>query len=220
MSSAEPATAFRLLIVGAGGLGREIHIAAQEAALDGGFALGGFLDERAHALSGTQLSHVPVHGAWQDYRPSPDERLIIAIGDAASRWRVAQGLAERGARFARIALPSTRITSGLDRLGDGCFVDHYALVSCDVRIGAHCYLGSHATIGHDVTLGEACHVGAFCFIGGGATLGARVTLRSHVTVAPGSVIEDDATVGPNSVVLRRVYRGQTVLGVPAVKVSG
>ena len=208
-----------LLVVGAGGLGREVyHAALERSHARGDVEVGGFLDDRPDALLGSQLAHVPVRGPLTDYEPAPGERLVMAIGDAAGRLSIASALATRGARFHTLITPTARVTTRLDRLGEGCFVDHYALISTDVSIGPHSHVGAHATIGHDVTIGAGCHVGAFCFVGGEARIGAGVVLRSHATISPGVVIEDGAVVGPNTLVLRRVGTGETVLGVPGRRV--
>ncbi len=210
---------YRLIIVGAGGLGREVYHAALETqAASGGFEMAGFLDDRANALLGSQLDGLPVLGTPSGHEPTSDERFLIALGSVARRSAFADMLGAKGARFATLATPTSRITSPLANLGAGTFIDHYALVSCDVGIGHHVYLGSHATVGHDTTIGNCCHIGSFCFIGGNVCIGHGVTIRSHTTISPGAVIEDGATVGPNSVVLRRVREGQTVMGVPAVRV--
>ena len=208
-----------LLVVGAGGLGREVyHAALERAHVHGDIEVAGFLDDRPDALLGSQLACVPVRGPLTDYEPAPGERLIMAIGDAAGRLSIASALAARGVSFHTLITPTARVTTRLDALGEGCFVDHYALISTDVSIGPHSHVGAHATIGHDVTIGAGCHVGAFCFIGGEARIGAGVVLRSHATVSPGITIEDGAVVGPNTLVLRRVGAGETVLGVPGRRV--
>lgn len=215
------ASDYRLIIVGAGGLGREIHQAALETlAVSGGFVIGGFLDERPDALQGSQLAQVPILGAPLAYEPAGDERLLIAIGNAARRCELARQLGEKGVDFGTVATPTSRVTSAVSNIGAGTFIDHYALVSCDVTVGRHVYLGSHATVGHDTVIGDCCHIGSFSFIGGEVRIGRGVTIRSHATICPGAVLEDGATVGPNSVVLKRVREGQTVMGVPAFRVSG
>lgn len=207
------------MIVGAGGLGREVyHVAADAREAGAGYDVAGFLDERADALLSSQLASVPVLGDPMSHVPEANERFLMALGDLRRRCEVAKLLGERGGTFLTLVAPTARVTTRRSNVAEGCFFDHYALVSTDVSIGRHVHVGAHAVVGHDVTIGDGTHLGAFSFIGGGARLGAGVTVRSHATICPGAIVEDGATVGPNSVVLRRVRAGETVFGVPAVRV--
>lgn len=65
-------------------------------------------------------------------------------------------------------------------VGAGTRVWAFAHVMAGARIGRHCNIGEH------------------CFIERGAVIGDRVTIKNHVAVWDGLVIEDDAFIGPGA----------------------
>jgi serine acetyltransferase len=60
---------------------------------------------------------------------------------------------------------------------------------------------------------------AFCNICGNVKIGRYVLLNGQAHVLPKAVVEDESTVGASSLVLKRVKKGTTVFGVPAIKIS-
>ena len=78
-----------LIIIGAGGFGRELFSAAREAAGFGEqFRVKGYLDANPAALD-RFAGYPPILGAPEDYTPAPDDVFITALGNIASRRRCA-----------------------------------------------------------------------------------------------------------------------------------
>lgn len=208
----------KLIIVGAGGFGRECFILAREIAKtfrECPWVPNGFLDDRPGLLDGTSLAgEVPIVGSVENHLPATDEVFFVAVGDPEARSRYALMLVKKGARFGRLIAREAIISSGVTN-HPGSLISAYCLISCDVTIGRHSFVSDHSSLSHDVSLGRCCHIGAHVFIGGGARIGNRVTIHPHATILPNVVVEDQATVGAGSVVLSRVSKGETVFGVPA-----
>src|SRR5688500_15546296 len=91
----------RLLIVGAGGFGREVWAWA----VDSGGKPAGCLDDSPGALEGFP-SEGKILGPVSSYEPGEKDRLLIAIGDPSTRLRIAAELGGRGARFATLVHPT------------------------------------------------------------------------------------------------------------------
>jgi sugar O-acyltransferase (sialic acid O-acetyltransferase NeuD family) len=206
----------RLLIVGAGGFGREVLQWAQDIAAEGcDWTIGGFLDADRAALDSYACEY-RVLSSPAEYEPSDEDLLVCAIGDPATRMRVTVELTSRGARFATLVHP-TAIVGSRSLLGEGCILCPRVTMTTDIRLGRHVIVNTHSTIGHDVTIGDCCSLFSHCDVTGGATLEPGVTMGSHAAVLPGVRVGEFARISAGSVVSRRVKPFTTVFGVPAKK---
>ena len=206
----------KLIIVGAGGLGRIVHdVVSNTPAFTEHYDLTGFLDTREdtslppdmqHLLLGNPLHHI-IH---------KDEVFMAAVGLPAWREKLVAPLLAQGADFISYNIGS--IIGKRTRIGEGCFLTPGVVVSVDCMIGAFTYLDTHVVIGHDVTLGQHCMVGAMSFLAGGVRVGNGVSIHPRATIAKGVAIGDGATVGIGSVVLKDVPAGTTVFGNPARRI--
>jgi sugar O-acyltransferase (sialic acid O-acetyltransferase NeuD family) len=208
----------RLLIVGAGGFGREIfHWAQQHPDHGVRWVLGGFLDDNTSALEG--FARDPgIIGTIRDYVPSSGDLLVCAIGLPKPKKVVAESLLARGAEFLTFLHPAATV-GGHVQIGVGTVICPGAIITSDIRIGQFVTVNNCATIGHDATVGDyaslSCHVDitGFCKVGEGVFLG------SHASMIPKSVIGDWALIGAGSMVMMPVEPGITVMGVPAKRIS-
>lgn len=211
-----PAMKRRLLIVGAGGFGREMLQWAEDAVADGAdWRIGGFLDADPAALREFDCGY-EILTSPEAYVPSTSDLLICAIGRPTTRMKVAADLASRGARFATLIHP-TAIVGARTVLGEGCMLCPRVTITTDVTIGRHVIVNAHTTVGHDVALGDCCSLFSHCDVTGGATLDVGVTMGSHASVLPGVAVGEFASISAGSIVTRRVKPHTTVFGVPAKK---
>jgi sugar O-acyltransferase (sialic acid O-acetyltransferase NeuD family) len=213
----------RLIIISAGSFGREVCAMAWAIQTTLGpscpWQVTGFLDDRSSILDSKDPTGAPILASPEDYQPDSLDRFICAVGDPQQRQHYAELITQKGGQFLPLTWPGSLLAGHGARRGPGSVVGPFCLISSDVTLGAHTMIVAHATIGHDVTIGTCSHIGAYAFVGGGAVIGDCVTIHPHACILPGAVIEDDATVGAGSVVLKRVPRGQTVFGVPALPVK-
>jgi sugar O-acyltransferase (sialic acid O-acetyltransferase NeuD family) len=208
----------RLIVVGAGGIGREIFRYAQDvASVNQEWQVGGFLDDNPKALDALEYD-VPVIGGIKDYVPQADDLFVMGIGSPPRRkLEFAECLMKRGAEFVTLIHPNAIIGNHV-RLGRGCVICPFALVTCDATLGDFVTLNAHATVGHDAVLGDGCTLSIYASVSGYGKLGKGVCLGNHGTVLPSMEVGDFAKVGSGSVVLRTVKPGTTVMGVPAKRI--
>ena len=207
-----------LVIVGAGGFGREMFGAAREAVGFGtAFDVRGFLDARADALDGF-AGYPPVIGDPAAYEPRPDDVFITALGSIAARRRCAEALEARGATFVSVVHRSASLGPNVV-VGAGTFIAHNVTLTADVTVGRHACVFHGTSIGHDTVLGDFSHVYAQCAIGGAVKIGAGAAVYPGAQVVPRRTLGAGSVVGIGSVVLLDVAPGETVFGNPAKPVS-
>lgn len=202
----------RLILVGAGGFGREILSWIRQGAIGGGqWHAEGFLDD---SKLGQEVDGLPVLGGVRTYQPQADDVFCITIGDPKAKLDVYASLKARGAAFASVIHPSVSI-SQTAAIGEGFIACPGALVSNQAVVGNVVTLNAYSCVGHDATLGDGCTLSSFCDVTGNVSVGEGVFMGSRATILPGFKVGSFATVGAGSVVLRAVQAGTTVFGVPA-----
>lgn len=205
----------KLVIVGAGGFGREILAWIKDVpTLAQEYESICFLDDNPKALEPYNYQE-PIIGSIQEYRPQEGDALVMGIAAPTRRkLEIAETLLQRGARFISLIHPTAVLGNNV-KLGQGCVICQNVIITSDVTIGNFVSINVLVAIGHDVILGEGCTLYSFVNVNGFVKLGRGVEIGSHGTILPGAVVGDFATVGAGSVVLKHVKPGSTVLGVPA-----
>ena len=205
-----------LLIVGAGGFGREVlgYIEDDNPL----FNIKGFLDSRANILDSTPRS-VGIVGDPLTYQPQPDDVFMAALGDPQLRFKYTTSLRDvHNVDFATVVHPRANI-SRHTQLRRGCIVAPHVGISVDCQIGEFTCIQEYTVIGHDAQIGSWCQINSHCTIAGGARIGNFVTIHPNSVVTSQAVIGDGAVVGAGSVVIGRIPAGITVLGNPARRFS-
>lgn len=207
----------RVVIVGAGGFGREVLAWATEHAAHGcDWQVAGFLDDNAEALRSFEIS-VPILGPISGHVPDSNALYLCALGSPEAKRRVCGTLVAAGARFLTLVHP--RATVGpRTQLGDGVVVCPGAVVSCDVTLGAFVTVNLNATIGHDAHVGAFSTLSAHADVTGFVRLGDDVFLGSRAGVVPGKIVGDRVHIGAGSTVIADIPSDTRVFGIPARRV--
>lgn len=203
-----------LVIIGAGGFGREVHNMAPFCRGYGDeFEIKGFINDIPDALDGFE-GYAPIIGTIKDYVPQPDDVFICAIGDIAGRKMCVSLLLSRGAEFINLI----HKTAGWARntvIGRGCILGIRVGISCDCKIGDFTVLQDECLVGHDSVIGDFCQLHPRVFIAGKVSIEDEVHVGPYALVHPGKKVGAGVTVGAGSFVIRNVKSGSTVYGNPA-----
>jgi sugar O-acyltransferase (sialic acid O-acetyltransferase NeuD family) len=204
----------QLIVVGAGGLGREAFEYAQDMlGRDAETEVLGFLDDNPAALAGKPLAG-KILGNTADFRVEPQHRFVIGVGDPALRQALAQNIAARGGLFARVIHPLAYVASTA-RIADGCVLAPYVFVGAGAQIGMHVVLNARASVGHDAVLAEHCVLSPHCVVGGATHLGKAVFMGSSATVVPQRSVGAGSKIAAGAVLLQDVPAGALAVGNPA-----
>ena len=209
---APPATVRRILIVGAGGFGREVLQWAGDAWPEHSAKIGGFLSADPQALQGHALE-VPILGDPAAFEPQPGDGLLLAIGIPAVRRRVAEDLEERGATFLTLVHP-TAVVFPTAAIGVGSILCPHAIASDSVTLGRFTLMNYHSSLGHDAVTGDFAVLSPYAALGGGAKIGADAFLGLHASVGPGATIGPRSKIAANSAALRDAPADSLIHGVP------
>ena len=190
----------RLLIYGAGGLGREVWAMSAPDFDEVVFCD----DSRTEPVMGCPII------ATSDIRD--DDEISIAVSDPAARRRIAERLT--GHLFASLRARSAEIAPDVE-IGEGAFFCHFSHAAVSARIGRHLLCHIHAYVGHEnvvgdfVTLAPRASLNGNVTVGDGAFIGAGAVIRQGLTIGEGAVI------GMGAVVTKDVAPFTTVVGTPA-----
>ena len=199
-----------LVIIGAGGFGRELHVMLWDAFDRAEYRFKGFL---ANELSEEAAELGPLIGSPEDYEPATSDRFLLAIGAMEARHRITTELESRGGKFVSFVHPSAFVASSAS-VGNGAVIYPFAVVSNSARVADHVHLNYYASVGHDCQVGRACLLAPYATMNGFAVLEDQVYLSTHSTVVVAKRVGEWSKVSANSTVQRDVPSGSFVFGVP------
>ncbi len=209
----------RVVVVGAGGFGREA-LDVIEALIDAGKPIQalGVLDAAPRdadldQLAARQIAYLGTEAEWLSSAVG-DELYVVAVGAPAVRRRVVARFSDAGMCAATLIHPAAVIGSQA-RIGDGVVIASGVQVSTNVTIGDHVHLNPASVIGHDVTLSDFVSVNPGAIVSGNVTVARGVLLGAGSVVLQGLTVGAGATVGAAACVTKNVETGATVVGVPA-----
>lgn len=204
-----------IVIIGAGGMGREVyHLATECNGYGTQFDVKGFLDDNPEALKGVEYSYPPILSSIFDYNIEENDVFACSIGDVPTKVKIVERLESNGASFISLTHPNVQINKTA-KLGEGLLAFHDVHVGSEAIIGNHVMLQSYAAIGHDAVIGDYCRIDPKASVIGGVKVGNRVTLHTMCVLNHKVTVGDDAVVGALSFVIRKVKPGTTVFGIPA-----
>ena len=206
----------QLIIVGAGGFGREVaHWVTQNPGNGLEFNIRGFLDDNTKALANFR-NYPPIIGTIEDYIPEPTDIFICGIGLPEQKAKAIPQIIAKGGRFMNLIHPSV-VFGGNIKLGSVVVIAPHVTISADATISDFATIDSNSVIGHDVKLGQFCHIGNLCSITGGVEIGVQAFIGVHSVILPKLKIGEGSIVGAGSVVTKHVAPNNTVYGNPAIE---
>ena len=203
----------KIVIVGAGGFGREILGIISDLK---SYEVVGFLDVNPE-LKSRLVDNVPVIGGDEDLdrcKRQGVECVFVAVADSRLRRKLATICRDVGFEMPNLIHPMSYVAPRtMD--GHGCAVYPGAVIMHGCRIFSGVLINSGVTIGHDTVVEGYCNINPGTNVAGkvrineGAFIGIGTSIKEAIKIGKYSV------VGAGAVVISDVPEGSAVVGVPA-----
>lgn len=204
-----------LVIIGAGGMGREVfHLATQCEGYLKSYQIKGFLDDNTRALDGFKYKYPPIISNLLKYKVKSNDIFICSIGDVTTKKRIIEYFISRGGNFITLMHPNVDINITAT-CGVGCLIFPQAHIGSEAIIGNHVMVQSYVAIGHDAIIGDFTRIDPKASCVGGVKVGECVTIHTMAMINHNVSIEDNSVIGALSFVIKNVRQGVTVFGIPA-----
>lgn len=208
----------RLVIVGCGGFGREVHDVVDAINDNGGrIDLVGFVDD-APTVANVELverrgSRVLGTMAWFD-KAERGVQYVIGIGSPAVCERIDTHLSTLGFEAAVLVHPAA--TTGWEvTMSPGTIICAGARLSTNIYLGRHVHVDRNCLIGHDSILQDWSILYPGAAVAGSVRLGRRTLIGSNATCLQSLEIGQDAVLGAGALLTRALPAKAVGVGVPA-----
>ena len=205
-----------IVIIGAGGLGREILGLIQSInKKESRWRVKGFYDDGAEC--GKLIHGLPILGKVEALNAQQEALdVAIAIGDSSTRRKVYDGLNKQYLSFPALISPDATI---LDEesvsIDEGVLCCAGTILTCDITIGAFTLLNLCCTVGHDAVIEPFCSFMHAVNIAGETHIGAEVYMGTNSSIINRISIGKNTTIGAGAVVIKDVPADCVAVGCPA-----
>ena len=210
----------RIVIVGAGGFGREVLDVLRAMDPDQSqFEFVGFVAEDKPDPDLLARIDASWLGTPSAFLSAPTASCyVIGIASPPARERLAEQFDAAGIEPTTLIHPTA--TLGRDVvLGAGSVMAAGSSVTTNIRVGRHVHLDRHVTVGHDCIIGDFVTIHPGVVLSGGVTIDSCTLLGTTSCIMPGRSLVSDVIVGAGALVTRDVAVGSTVVGIPARPLS-
>lgn len=203
-----------LVIIGAGGVGRETALIVQQInQLDDTWNLVGFVDDNLDNFGKVINGYSVIGGIDTLELLDEDYYVVIAIAN----YKVKKSIVERlkgKFRFATIVHPKVWIHDFMT-LGEGSIIYEGAILTSNIEIGNHVIVCPKCGVGHDSKVKDYVSLLWNVNVSGNDLIEEGVLMGTGSTVIQGKTIGKGATIGAGAVVVDDIEPFSTVVGVPA-----
>lgn len=209
-----------LVVVGAGGFGREVLDvieAINSTSFDPAFDIIGIADDAPQIKSLKLLSDRgfeylgTVEHVRRNFRES---QFLIGVGNPRAREVIDDLLCAVGMRPATAIHPCSVIGTQAV-ISDGAVVCAGVNISTNVHLGRHVHVNPGAIIGHDSRISSFVSINPGAVLSGDVTVGEGALVGACAVVLQGIDVGRKATIGAGAVVVHNVPGDSIVKGVPA-----
>jgi sugar O-acyltransferase (sialic acid O-acetyltransferase NeuD family) len=206
----------RVVIIGAGGHGREVaEILGHQAQAGADVQVVGFIDDN-RSLHGQIVNGLPVLGdwAWFEGVERTAVAVICAVGSPQVSRRLIQKARARGLSFVNAISPLAYI-SPMSQMGWGIAVFPRVVIGPGVCVSDYCILNVSVTVSHGTKIGRYGTINPGVHLAGDVSLGEGCYVGIGTNVIHGRCIGSWTVIGAGAAVVHDLPANVTAVGVPA-----
>ena len=203
---------FDLIIIGAGGFGREVEMLVRQInEIEKRWNLIGFLDDKI--TRGAQIGESKVLGPVELINSYDDIYFVIAIANAQIKEKILE-IVDIKSKPATLIHPSVILGKRVV-IGDGTIICAGNIITEDIVIGDHVILNLMCTVGHDTTIKNLCSFMPSVNISGEVLVNQSVFMGTGSKIINQVEIGEFSIIGAGAVVSKSIPPNCTAVGVPA-----
>lgn len=206
----------KIVIVGAGGFGREVKMLIDQINLHSKeFEFLGFYDDGI--AKSTEINGFHVLGSVSDLVKIDHElSVVVSIADPAIKMKIHKILKyNTNLNFPSLIHPNVLIGGDNVFIGNGCIICASNIITVNINIGNFVILNLGCTTGHDTTIGDYCSFMPSVNISGEVVIEDLVYVGTGAKIINLLSIGKSTIVGAGAVVSKSLPAHCTAVGIPA-----
>lgn len=211
-----------IVLIGAGGLGREMVVQLRDILADDvthgrapRFELLGLIDDGTPDLELLQRLKAKHLGGTELLSGLPTgTHYTITIGNGRVRRMLAMTADAAGLEAATLIHPDTTLGGDVE-IGPGTIICPGARITSNIRIGSHVQINQNDCVGHDAVLDDFATLFPACAISGSVHVREEATIGANSVINPGVSVGIGSFVASGAAVTKDVPDHTLVAGVPA-----
>ena len=206
----------KLVIIGAGGFGREVAWLVERINdIEPTWDLQGFIDDD-ESIHGKLEDDYKVLGGC-DYFNDLNEDIwcVCAVGSSRVRKQIIEKVEKyENVHFATLIDPSVLCSKRLE-IGEGSIICAGTILTVDITIGKHVIINLECTVGHDVEMDDYVSLYPSVNVSGNVQIGQCSELGTGMQIIQGIKVKENTIVGAGAVVVKDITESGTYIGSPA-----
>ncbi|WP_286966035.1 MULTISPECIES: acetyltransferase [Acinetobacter] len=200
----------KVVIVGAGGFGKEVAWMAQRCGRD----ILGFLDGTPEKQNTTIMGY-DVLGPLENAKDYFDCEFVLAIGNPRSRKKIIDYyFNDEKFQFTTLVDPSA-IVGVQVKIGVGSIICAGTILTVNIDVGSHTIININSTVGHDVRIHDFVTIAPNASISGNVILQDLVEVGTNASIREKLEVKYGAVIGMGAVLTKNVEDNMVMVGNPA-----
>ena len=201
-----------IVIIGAGGFGREVHWLIEEInSQSPTWNFLGYVDEGLDV--GTQVGKSEVIGDLT-WLKNQSLNVVCAIGDPLTKRNVLSKIEESTNQYPTLIHPDVRYSDQVT-IGEGCIICSGSILTVDIKIGKHVIINLDSTVGHDATIGNYSTILPSVNVSGNVIINECVSVGTGAKIIQQLSIGKNTIIGAGAIVTKDIPENVVAVGMPA-----
>lgn len=207
----------KLLIIGAGSVGKFIAYNINQ--FTQSFETIGFLDDDI-SKHDTVIAGFPVLGSVEKLPEFSEKDIAIVWGIAfpSIKKKLFDKYENLSFDFPNFIAKDAWVSAAVT-FGKGCIIYPGTTINYETAIDDFVVINMNCSLGHNCSIKSFSSLAPGVNLGGNTSIGSCVEMGIGSSTVQGIVIEDNATVGGQAMVITNVNKGEMVVGIPAKSIK-